>query len=313
MLGGISNFSINSGRGGDTTTDKSFCDVAILYRLSRQAEALGTALEQRGIPFQRIGATPFFMRPPLRPAFYLIQVAAGQADTAEFLALLHNLKGIGDTTINHLENELPTTTGDHFLHLGTIQLPANTRDHLNHLRQTVKQFVETATAEGVAAALKHDLTALGLMRNHADFPRLLELAGAFDRDLPGLAQHLARHRAATVYNPKAESVALMTLHAAKGLEFPVVFLTGLEEGLLPSARATDEAAIEEERRLFYMGLTRARETVVLTSAATRTIHGKSQPCTPSRFVAEIPPQLLSSPPTKKRPSRKPTGRQLKLF
>ena len=143
--------------------------------------------------------------------------------------------------------------------------------------------------------------------------RFLDLAGSFGTDHDAFARHLRRQAAATVYDERAEAVPLMTLHAAKGLEFPVVFLAGLEEGLLPCT-LMGSCDLEEERRLLYVGLTRAREQLLLTGAATRPWGGTHER-QPSRFLAEIPEHLVvraDAGPVKK--SKKgPDGAQLELF
>ena len=315
IMGGISHFSINSGRGGATESDQAFCDIAVLYRLSRQAEAIGEALERRGIPFQQIGATPFFMRPALRPAYYLCQITAGIGSSADFLALLGSTRGMGQATISRLEQEFPLNCADFFEFKEKTAAEHNTRQAVLRLRKNLESFRQAIVKKGIAQALQEDMSFLNLDHKHHELPRLIELAGIFGRDLERFAFHLRQNKAATIYDPQAESVALMTLHAAKGLEFPVVFLAGLEEGLLPCTMGTRACDIEEERRLFYMGLTRARERLILSSAASRSLFGKTEEQTLSRFIAEIPAQLFTatSLPPKKKTKKKTNAQQLKLF
>ena len=141
----------------------------------------------------------------------------------------------------------------------------------------------------------------------------MDLAGSFGGDLPAFSSHLRRYADASVYDERAEAVALMTLHSAKGLEFPVVFLAGAEEGLLPCSLWSD-VNVEEERRLFYVGLTRAKERLLLTASEDRLWAGPS-PRRLSRFIGEIPPHLLSAAapsPLKKSKGRKGSG-QMELF
>jgi len=142
---------------------------------------------------------------------------------------------------------------------------------------------------------------------------LLDLAGSFGSDLVAFAGHLCRHADASVYDERAEAVALMTLHGAKGLEFPVVFLAGAEEGLLPCS-LWEDANLEEERRLFYVGLTRARSRIIITASERRPWAGPS-PRRPSRFIGELPEKLLdvASPvPPRKGKDRK-VVEQMDLF
>ena len=115
------------------------------------------------------------------------------------------------------------------------------------------------------------------------------------------------------YDPRADRVALMTLHAAKGLEFPVVFIVGCEEGLLPYARRGEAPDIEEERRLFYVGLTRAGRKLVLTHARARFLYGQRQENPISRFVKDIEDALKEVREMQRRPEEKPESGQLSLF
>ncbi|MFO7634910.1 MAG: 3'-5' exonuclease, partial [Caldilinea sp.] len=116
------------------------------------------------------------------------------------------------------------------------------------------------------------------------------------------------------YDPRADRVTLMTLHAAKGLEFPVVFIAGCEEGLLPYTRNDETPDVEEERRLFYVGMTRAREKLILSHARTRFLYGQYMENAPSRFVGEIETALLElRRPEQLPPSKTPAAEQLGLF
>ena len=154
---------------------------------------------------------------------------------------------------------------------------------------------------------------LGVGPELAGAKRLLDLAGSFGGDLAAFGSHLRRYADASVYDERAEAVALMTLHSAKGLEFPVVFLAGAEEGLLPCSLWND-VNMEEERRLFYVGLTRAKERLLLTASENRPWAGPS-PRRLSRFIGEIPAHLLSAAaaaPLKKAKGRK-GSEQMELF
>jgi ATP-dependent DNA helicase UvrD/PcrA len=312
LMGGIESFSLNSGRGGDDAgRGRSFGDFAVLVRLGKQLEEIAVALARRGIPFQRVGATPFFMGPLLRPAYYFCQAAAGSVVIGDWLNLLAALAGIGTATVERLEAQLPLV-GDFFAALAGIELPAAPARIVAKLAQSMARFREQAAAVGLSAALAGVLELLGIDPAQADTTRLLELAGSFGRDLAAFGGHLRQSAIATVYDERAEAVALMTGHAAKGLEFPVVFLAGLEEGLFPCT-LMGEVDLEEERRLFYVGLTRARERLLLSWAAVRPWAGPG-PRQLSRFVGEIPGRYLGQAAAgpKRRPG-KPDPGQLDLF
>lgn len=290
LMGGIEHFSLHSGRGGEGGAGRSFGDIAVLYRLSRQADELAHALERRGIPFQLVGSTPFYMRPGLRGAYYFLQAAAGSDSIDHWLALAAELKGVGAAALAQLEEALPIS-GDFLACARKVELAAMAVRRLKELEEALARFEPVNRCNGLAAALAGAFEFLGIDPEGHDAKRLIELAGSFGSDLSSFASHLREYAAATVYDPRAEGVSLMTFHAAKGLEFPVVFLTGLEEGLLPcSMMGTTD--VEEERRLFYVGITRAKETLILTSAASRPWAGGGERIL-SRFLAEIPSRLVT--------------------
>jgi uncharacterized protein (TIGR00375 family) len=291
LMGGVESFSLNSGRGGDQEgRGRSFGDFAILCRLGKQAEEIGLALERRGIPFQQVGAVPFFMGKALRPAYRFIQAAAGSEEVAEWLLLASALPGIGPATVDHLEASLPLS-GDFFALLTRVEIPPAALTALGGLRHELQRFLAEVAATGIASALAGALEFLGIDGTEGAAERLLTLAASFGSDLSSFGNHLRQLSLATLYDERAEAVALMTIHAAKGLEFPVVFLAGAEEGLLPCT-LMGKADIEEERRLFYVALTRARERLVVTSSASRLWAGTG-PRQLSRFVGEIPGRLVT--------------------
>jgi superfamily I DNA/RNA helicase len=165
---------------------------------------------------------------------------------------------------------------------------------------------------------------LRLNTKSADARRFLELAGSFGADLQGFGLYLQKNETETVYDERAEAVSLMTMHGAKGLEFPVVFITGMEEGIFPcellrsekdddAVTSAPSASTQEERRLFYVGMTRARNSLILTSAATRQIFGSYRTCPVSPFIAEIPASLYEQIERGKSKKKKTTGKQMKLF
>ncbi len=314
LMGGIEHFSLASGRGGDNESERglSFGDIAVLFRLGRQAEEIATALERRGIPFQQVGTAPFYLAPALRPAYTFVQTAAGSQTIADWLMLAAGLPGIGSATIDRMEAALPLT-GDFWACRVLPELPQAAGRALTALREAQERFREAASHSGLASTLAEVLPFLSIVPESADAKRLLDLAGSFGGDLATFAGHLRRYADASVYDERAEAVALMTLHSAKGLEFPVVFLTGMEEGLLPCSLWPD-ADIEEERRLFYVGLTRAEERVILTASENRPWAGPA-PRGLSRFIDEIPTNLISTSVAArsgKRKARKGTA-QMELF
>ena len=148
------------------------------------------------------------------------------------------------------------------------------------------------------------------------FVRQVEVAADYRTDLIGFFSSIALHTDTDIYTQQAEKVSLMTMHAAKGLEFPVVFISGCEENLIPFKRRNSEQAdIEEERRLFYVAMTRAKERLYLTGAKKRRIYGKLEDRNISPFVADIENRLKldETPQLKKRKKKESEQMQLKLF
>ena len=313
LMGGIEHFSLASGRGGDGEAGQlSFGDMAVLFRLGRQAEEVAAALERRGIPFQQVGVVPFYRTPEVRAAYYFVQAAAGTDVIADWLRLAGSLPGIGNATIERLEAALPLA-GDFWACRAIPELPQAAGRALAELDQALKHFWEDTARNGLAAGLAWVLPFLGIGPEPAGVKRLLDLAGSFGNNLTAFGLHLRRYAEASVYDERAEAVALMTLHSAKGLEFPVVFLAGVEEGLLPCS-LWDDVNLEEERRLFYVGLTRARERLLLTASGMRAWAGPS-PRPLSRFIGEMPAQLLSASaaPPPRRAKARTSAEQAELF
>ncbi len=300
-MGGISSFSINSGRGGER--QRSFADFAVLYRVSRQSAPLAEALNRRGIPFQMVGGVPFFMENDVRALYYWLQLAAGRADAGDFLNLLKELPGFGKKSIDKVEKALSLNSADLWKDVEAAGLSSKVAAIVAILHEDIEQFISTAKNNNPATALDKAMDRLRLDRESAGPKRFMELAGIFS-SIEDMARHLRNNKQAAVYDKRAEAVSLMTLHAAKGLEFPVVFIVGLEEGIIPQAAFAD-ANLEEERRLFYVGMTRAREILVLTSTGQR---GR-----PSRFLGEIPADCLVGSRQKTTEVKKIEPRQLKLF
>jgi DNA helicase-2/ATP-dependent DNA helicase PcrA len=143
---------------------------------------------------------------------------------------------------------------------------------------------------------------------------LRSLAARFDRDLPGFLSELALGVDADVWDPRADRVSLLTLHAAKGLEFPVVFIVGCEDGIIPiHFGPEDEPDTAEERRLFFVGMTRAQTRLILTHARRRRWRGKVRPSNPSPFLRDIQQQLLAQHDHRLRRKRPPQEHQRLLF
>jgi uncharacterized protein (TIGR00375 family) len=332
LMGGISHFSIDSGRGreSENAVGRSFKDFAILYRLSQQAEILREAFERRGIPFQIVNTRPFFMHKDINLFYYWIRAAADTVaegvETGVYLQLLRAFPGVGENTLRILENNLPLGgCSDFFAQAAEIKLPKAVLAIIEDVQHHLSAFRTEAAKKGISVPADTVMEYLRINAHSVDARRFIELAGIFGTDLQGFSTYLKKNETATVYDEGAEAVALMTMHGAKGLEFPVVFITGMEEGLFPcklhqkktenvdTIGFADSQPIYEERRLFYVGMTRAQNSLILTSAMTRQIFGSYQNRPVSPFIAEIPASLCEQI-TRKMPKRKKTNaKQMKLF
>lgn len=309
VVGGMSHRAIHGRRPGSLTGERGFADIAILYRLTSQADALSQALARRGIPAQVVGVTPFFMREGLGVIYHWIQVAAGTATVAEQIALCRGV-GLPRQAIEVLE-QIPATTPD-FFQVARKAIPSvKVAERLAEIEQGLDVFAGNVQCWELPVAVVKALPLLGLEPSDG-VKRLGELAGIFGRDLTAFANYLKINARGTVYDERTEAVSLMTLHAAKGLEFPVVFICGLEEGVLPYLQPGRVSDVEEERRLMYVGMTRAQEHLVLTSAMTRSRHGQVMAMESSRFLQEIPKETVSTISASRRKGRG-VSPQLSLF
>ncbi len=321
LMGGISHFSINSGRGDHVGMDIGFSDIAILYRLSQQAVPLSKALTRRGIPFQVIDVVPFFMAAGVRVFYYWLQVATSifldkTLLTSDLLPLLQDIPGIGNASIQSLRDVVaPTVSREE---LQATRLPVS--EKVNAVLKQLQQFINDVSEKGLAEALIRTAQYLNRADQDEDITRLIQLGGAFGKDLAGFAAHLLKNNRQTIYDEDAEAVTLLTLHGSKGLEFPVVFMAGVEEGLLPCSLFADKSQpeeerdlqVEEERRLFFVGMTRAKEQLILSYSQQRGLFGAQQQRQMSRFIKEIPEHLLQQS-RGRRKVKKAVDKQLKLF
>ena len=250
MVGGISHFSLDSGRvtGEAPAAARSFADFAVLYRLSAQARLLVEAFDRSGIPYQTIGQAPLASHKAVR-------------EVLAHLWLLYNPRSPA--------------------HVGAGCQPAPTTQAVLYRSWSrrgragapVTRLIEQIMAEIVERRRKP--------YDDADAQRLHQLtlrAVPFEDRLADFLETITLQSETDAYDPRADRVTLMSLHASKGLEFPVVFIVGCEEGLLPYERKGEAVDVEEERRLFYVGLTRAGRKLILTHAAqaraVRPVHGE---------------------------------------
>ena len=295
MVGGISHFSLDSGRtdGAIPAAVRSFADFAVLYRLSALSRPLVEAFDRSGIPYQTVGLAPLYAHKAVR-------------EVLAYLWLLHNPR-----SRVHLETVLaagkPALTVGQFAKLpydsvdaalsaaaSSTGFSAAQRARLLPLVAFYRELAGDETGQPVARLIERVRQFAAERRggpwSDIDAQRLQHLAlraVPFGERLADFLEATALQNETDAYDPRADRVTLLTLHAAKGLEFPVVFIVGCEEGLLPYERKGEAVDVEEERRLFYVGLTRAGQKLVLTHARKRVLFGQFMENQPSRFVGDI--------------------------
>ncbi len=289
---------------------RAFGDFAVFYRVNAMTRVLEEALRRAKIPYQIARGLAFYNRKEIKDALAYLRVVANPADEISLLRIINDPpRGIGKTSqtrlVQHARRNARSVfeaacRADQIEDLGRgaakIKKFADTIRHWQEGPQSpVRPLVEDVLLDsGMRAALeKSDATVEQL----ANINELVTAAEQYDQDNPegSLAEWLQEISLVSDVDSVDESVGavtLMTLHAAKGLEFPVVLIIGLEEGLLPHARAidarADATAMEEERRLCFVGMTRAQQELILTRARYRTLRGVTERMPKSRFLTELP-------------------------
>ncbi len=293
-------------KGGTEKEPRKYRDIAILVRASFQMRAFEERFVLLSIPYTVVGGPRFFERAEIRDAHAYLRLIQSPDDDLAFERIVNTPKrGIGDTTVSKLLQMarlagVPVMTAAREVVL-TDELATRTRTSLaDFLRdmdrwraqaQTVAhaRLMEQVLEEsGYTDALRLDKTPTAQTRLE-NLKELVQSMGAFDT-LQAYLEHVSLVMDMD-RGPQADAVQIMTLHAAKGLEFPLVFLPGWEEGVFPSQRSMDESGekgLEEERRLAYVGITRAREEARISFVANRMVYGRWTSQLPSRFVDELP-------------------------
>jgi DNA helicase II / ATP-dependent DNA helicase PcrA len=295
----------------------SRAEIAILYRTNAMSRVLEDTLVRREIAYQVIGGTKFYERAEIKDAIAYLSLLANPFDVVSFTRVANSpRRGLGQTSLSRIVAH-STSVGvsvweaasapDQIPGLGTAAIKSLRRfmDTMEELHLRVEQQVPVAdlleavlSQTGYIDALEADRTieAQGRIEN---LEQLVQVGREFDTSAPEgedslevFLQQLALVADADSRTEDEGLVTLMTLHNAKGLEYPIVFIAGCEDGVFPHSRALDEGALEEERRLFYVGVTRAMQKLYLTHARRRAVFGAQSYGLPSRFLDEIPAELL---------------------
>ncbi|MXW03913.1 MAG: AAA family ATPase [Gemmatimonadetes bacterium] len=338
MVGGTSHFSQDSGRlehGADPGEERSFGDIAVLYRVNSQNTALVEAFERSGIPYHVAGDTSLINRPGVQEIVTLLQLGDGRTVTtgSALRCLSSTIDGLGDRTVELIEERWKKRNQITIDHVRALM------DHPRLLMKRSRNGVDALLSD--LKTINSDLekrTAAHILENLARssiwdklkwrYPRaddsLRELAryARIETELPVMLDKLLLSQEYDAFGEASEHVNLMTLHAAKGLEFPVVFVVGCEDGLVPLKHGGEVSDADEERRLFYVAMTRAKERLYLVRSGKRMLFGEVRTTRPSPFLTDIEEQLKqydrpdgprkSDRGRRKKAKSKPTN-QLSLF
>lgn len=297
-------------------------DIAILYRTNAQSRIFEESLRKSGIPYRIFGGLSFYQRKEVKDLLaYFRMVINPQDDEAFRRVINYPMRGIGKTTLSHLD-EMANSSSQTLWSLindplklsntfnkstvtkfqSFVQLIENFRDGIDN-RDAYQSAYSIAVETGILKDLYNDQSPEGLSR-YENIQELLNsiksftLADGEDRNIP-LSEYLQNVVLLTDQDDPEEGleskVSLMTVHSAKGLEFRYVYIVGMEENLFPSARSvSDPNDLEEERRLFYVAITRAKEELIISYAKSRFNWGNLESCRPSRFLREIDNQYIES-------------------
>ncbi len=300
-------------------------EVAILYRTNAQSRVLEEHLRAARVPAKVVGAVSFFERKEVKDVVAYLRLLGNPAADSAFERIVNvPARGIGEATVERLRAASRAGVGGlldaaklgargEVAGLGTgprkkllafVELLDGLRDVIEQGASVAETIIQVVDRSGLRAKLEADESSES--RDRLDnLAELVTIASDFDEEseepqtIDAFLERIALS-APSDQNTTGDTVVLMTIHIAKGLEWPVVFLTGMEDGLFPSLReregVNEDAALEEERRLAYVAITRARHRLVLTHARTRRVWGEIRLQGPSRFLDDIPPGCLAGPP-----------------
>ena len=306
---------------GDTIAKKHdihgvpYGDMAILYRTNAQSRVLEEALIKRALPYMMVGGTKFYDRKEIKDVLAYLRVLYNPFDDLSLLRIINVPKrSIGATTVAKLQDYARANGTSLFMTLTQLHLvdtiKGKTKEKLEEFGILIFTLVAEMEDKTVLDILESILDRTGYLAQLEEstdpqdqaraenIGELLSVAKDFQDTNPNgtvedFLEQVALVNDVDSFEQEESKVTLMTLHAAKGLEFPIVFLGGLEEGLFPHSRTLmNPEEIEEERRLAYVGITRAEKELYISNATTRTVFGRTSSYLPSRFIDEIPEELV---------------------
>ncbi len=291
-------------------------DAAVLYRSNAQSRVLEEGLINAGIPYRVYGGLRFFERAEIKDALAYLRLISHREDDASFERIVNRpTRGIGARTVEIMRAYARANSCTMWRAAGAVasdELAGRAANAVLAFMNLIERMARETTGLDLQDKVDHVIHASGLVemfrndkgeRGETKLENLMELVSAAKSFEPDPAQEMSpldeflSHAALEAGEGQAEAwedcVQLMTMHSAKGLEFPLVFLSGMEDGLFPHQRSiADPNGLEEERRLCYVGITRAKQTLYVTYAEQRRLHGMDSFSQPSRFIAEIPDEYV---------------------
>jgi superfamily I DNA/RNA helicase len=291
----------------------SASEIAVFYRTNAQSRVLEDVLVRQGVAYQVIGGPKFYERAEIKDAMAYLQVLDNPADAVSLMRIANRpRRGIGDTSLSRLVTYADAQVLTLYDALGRaeqaglgaagVRSVTGLKGLLDSLaagaqEQSVAEIVEAVIERsGYREMLEAERTieAQGRLENLQELVGVAREydAGDGERNLSGFLQEISLYADQDALRGEESLVTLMTIHNAKGLEFRAVFLIGMEEGIFPHARSIEEQGIEEERRLAYVGMTRAMERLTLTHAMARSLYGRRDYNLPSRFLDELPESVV---------------------
>ena len=294
-------------------------DFVVLYRTNAQSRALEEIFMRYGLPYKIIGGIRFYERKEIKDAIAYLRVIANPADTVSLMRIVNTpMRNIGPKTLEKIQTLANVKDCSFFEAMARIdeigevaELPDGKRESVKKFVSLIRRMQKENQQSRVAAVIKFVLDESGYKKSLDDgsiegearvenVNELISVASKYDKLEPGISLNIFLEEVSLIadidtLDERDNAVTFMTLHSAKGLEFPWVFICGLEEGLLPHSRnmlAPEE--LEEERRLFYVGCTRAMDRLYLLYTKNRMLYGESQGAIPSQFIADIPSELVDS-------------------
>ncbi len=273
----------------------NYRDMAVLYRINLQSRVIEEALRREGIPYRVVGGMSFYERKEVKDIIAYLRLCVNHHDNVSLRRIINTPhRGIGSATLNKIEQESKRRGLSLFEAIRRIcKTKSSSQAVIDKLDLFIKLVIGMSGLKGSTAseAIKSviELTAYAEELEEQRIQNLAELM--ISAEGSSIDEFLDRASLVTRLDESmpGDAISLMTLHTAKGLEFPVVFIVGIEEGLIPYFKSADnEEEVYEERRLFYVGLTRAKDILCLTGARRRRIFSKRQEQEPSRFLKDIP-------------------------